>query len=663
MAVDFDERVAVRDMANAIRFLSADAVEAAQSGHPGMPLGMADIATVLFTDVLKYDAARPDWPDRDRFVLSNGHGSMLQYSLLHLAGYAAPDLDDIRRFRQLGSRATGHPEFNEPPGIEVTTGPLGQGVANAVGMALAEQLLAARWGDDLVDHRTFAFCGDGCLMEGVAQEAVSLAGHLGLSKLTLVFDDNATTIDGPTALATSEDHVARFAAANWDTIRIDGHDYDEIRRAFDQAAASPRPTLIAARTRIGFGAPTKEGSNTAHGAPLGAEELEGLRAALGWTAGPFEVPDRIAGAWHAAGRRGQSAREAWEARLADHPQADAFRAAHGPEMPAVLETAILSELDELRKAPPAEPTRKSGQRALGVAFGVMPGRLFGGSGDLTGSVLSLAPGMKDRSETGFAAQHMSYGVREHAMAAAVNGIACHGGLVPYAATYLAFSDYARPALRLAAMMKLRAVFVFTHDSIGVGEDGPTHQPIEQIAALRAIPGLRVYRPADAAETLECWLDALSGEGPSAMVLSRQKTPAVRCGPVEGMPARQGAYVVAEAERTREATLIATGTEVALALHVRTRLADAGIDIAVVSMPCCAVFDDQPASLREAVLGHVPRFSVEAGSRQGWSDYVMHRDHAFGLDGFGLSAPGPEVFTAMGLTVDAVADAIRKRLGR
>ncbi|WP_116083557.1 transketolase [Tropicimonas sp. IMCC34011] len=653
--------VGVRDMANALRILSADAVEAAQSGHPGMPLGMADIATVLFTEVLKYDASSPAWPDRDRFVLSNGHGSMLQYSLLHLTGYEGMPLKDIRAFRQRGSVATGHPERGEPLGVETTTGPLGQGVANAVGMALAERLLEARWGKDLVDHRTYAFCGDGCLMEGVAQEAISLAGHLGLSKLTLVFDDNSTTIDGSTDISTSERHLDRFAAAGWETMEIDGHDVAEIRSAFDRAFKSERPVFIAARTRIGFGAPTKEGSNTAHGAPLGAEELEGLRKALGWTAAPFEVPPEIGATWREAGARGTEQRRDWEVRLGNHDRGKEFMEAETGVLPETLQDAIRDEISNLVTEAVEEPTRKSGRRAASALFKLMPDRLFGGSGDLTGSVLSQAEGMTSVAEAGFAGQHMSYGVREHAMASAMNGIAAHGGLVPYGATYLTFCDYCRPAIRLAAMMKLRLIYVFTHDSIGVGEDGPTHQPIEQVMALRAIPGLNVYRPADAVETLECWLDAIEREGPSALILSRQKTPQVRLSHRPDMPARSGAYVLAEAEGKRDATLLATGTEVALALEARRLLADHGLNLAVVSVPCWERFDERPAAERHEILGSAPRFAVEAGTPLGWSDYVGSRENVFGLDDFGLSAPGPEVYEAKGLTAQIIAAKIQARL--
>lgn len=655
---------ALTDMANAIRMLSVEAVEAAQSGHPGMPLGMADLATVLFSEVLKYDAKAPDWPDRDRFVLSNGHGSMLLYSALYLSGYPGMALDDIRRFRQIDSLASGHPERNEPPGVETTTGPLGQGVANAVGMALAERLLNASFGDDLVDHRTYAFCGDGCLMEGVAQEAISLAGHMGLSKLTLIFDDNSTTIDGATSISTSDDHLARFRASGWEVMAIDGHDLPQIRAAFGAAQASDRPVLIAAKTRIGFGAPTKEGKSVAHGAPLGRDEIDGLRRALGWTAPAFEIPEDILTNWRAAGVRGQAQHVRWRERLNSVPAnlRAAFQRRQTARLPDGLEAAVQAAIEDAVQNPEAQPVRKASQAATGVIFGQMP-ELVGGSADLTGSVLSLAPGMRRVTPGDFDGSHLSYGVREHAMAAAMNGMAAHGGLRPYGATYLTFCDYCRPAIRLAAMMKLRVTFVFSHDSIGVGEDGPTHQPIEQVVSLRAIPGLRVYRPADAVETLECWLDALSADGPSAMILSRQKTPAVRQVSRPDMPARRGGYVLAEPDGARDATILATGTEVALAMDVRDRLAQAGLSVAVVSMPSTTVFDREPRDYRDNVLGDAPRFSIEAGSTQGWSDYTGQRDNAFGLDRFGLSAPGPEVFERMGLTAERIADEIRAKLAR
>lgn len=656
------EATCLREMANALRMLAVDAVENAQSGHPGMPLGMADLASVLFTRVLKFDAADPDWHDRDRFVLSNGHGSMLQYGLLYLSGYPDISLEDIKRFRQRGSMAAGHPEFRHPRGVETTTGPLGQGVANAVGMALAERILNGRFGDKLVDHRTYAFCGDGCLMEGVAQEAISLAGHLGLSKLTLVFDDNATTIDGTTSVATSEDHIKRFEAANWATIRIDGHDMKEIENAFAFAAISDRPTLIAARTRIGYGAPTKEGKSVAHGAPLGTEEVAGLKASLGWETPAFEIPAPILNAWRLAGQRSRNLRQDWSERLSASGRGGEFSAAVEGQRSGDLEAHFTGAIAALVANPVKEPVRKSSQRACGLLLRDLK-ELIGGSADLTGSVLSAAETMRPIVPNDYSGNHVSYGVREHAMAAVMNGMAAHGGVFPYGGTYLTFSDYCRPSLRLAALMQLSVVFLFSHDSIGVGEDGPTHQPIEQLASLRAIPGLNVYRPADAIEALECWYDAANRNGPAAMVVSRQATPQVRTRAENHMPARRGGYVLSPSDGPRDATLLATGTEVALALAVKDVLQVEGYKIAVVSMPCWERFDEQDSIYQRDVLGNAARFSIEAGSRFGWTQYVGHRDHAFGIDDFGLSAPGPQVFEEKGLTVEPIARRIMERLTR
>ncbi|MGN6548628.1 MAG: transketolase [Pararhizobium sp.] len=651
-----------RRMANALRMLAAEAVEAAGTGHPGMPLGMADIAAVLFTQVLKYDAAAPDWAGRDRFVLSNGHGSMLLYGLLYLTGSPHISIDDIRRFRKAGSKAAAHPEFRHPLGVETTTGPLGQGVANAVGMALAERLMNGRFGDALVDHRTYAFCGDGCLMEGVAQEAISLAGHLRLSKLTLVFDDNATTIDGPTSVSTSEDHVRRFEAAGWAAIRVDGHDQDAIADGFAFARTSERPTLIAARTRIGFGAPSKEGTSAAHGAPLGAAEVEGLRARLGWTAAPFDVPADVLDAWRAAGRRGAAEREAWQKRLeARDPveRAEFERQVEG-RLPEGMAKAVAAEVAAVIAAPVNEPVRRSSQHACGVLAGMMP-EIVGGSADLTGSVLSMAEGMRHVTPRDFSGSHVSYGIREHAMAAIMNGMAAHGGVRPYAGTYLTFSDYCRPSIRLAALMQLNVVFLFSHDSIGVGEDGPTHQPVEQLASLRAVPGLRVYRPADRVEALECWFDAVSRPGPSVMVVARQATEQGRTTRREDMPATRGGYVISASAGLRDATLLATGTEVALALDVQKRLKEEGLEISVVSLPCWRTFDMQDDWYRRQVLGNAPRFSIEAGARFGWARYVGDESHAFGVDDFGASAPASELYRRAGLTAEAIAEAVAVRL--
>ena len=574
------QKATLARMSNALRFLAVDAVEKANSGHPGMPLGMADIATVLFTRHLKFDAEHPNWPDRDRFILSNGHGSMLQYSLLHMLGYEGATIEEMQRFRQLHARTAGHPELGYLPGIETTTGPLGQGLANAVGFALGERLMNADFGDAIVDHRTWVFCGDGCLMEGVGQEAISLAGHLKLSKLTLVFDDNRTTIDGATSVSTSEDHAARFAAANWNVLHADGHDHDDIDAAMAKAKLADRPTVIIARTHIGFGAPTKEGKSVVHGSPLGAAELEGLRKNLSWPHGPFIVPQDIKSEWEVAGIRGSAECVEWEARLeqSDPALASEFKRRVSGALPSETEEEVRTAITKAVDAAKSEPIRKGSLHATEVLANSMP-ELTGGSADLTGSVLTMPANMSLALAGEFAGKHVGYGIREHIMAAAMNGLALHGGLLPYGGTYLTFSDYSRPAIRLAAIMNIRVVFLFSHDSIGVGEDGPTHQPIEHLAALRAIPNLRVYRPADTVEALECWLDAASHSGPSVMVVSRQSVDAVRCDHVTDMPSRRGGYVLDEAAGARDVTLIATGSEVDLAVKTKALLARNNVDAA------------------------------------------------------------------------------------
>ena len=647
-----------REMAHALRFLAADAVETAKTGHPGMPLGMADIATVLFSRHLKYDAAAPRWPDRDRFVLSNGHGSMLLYGLLHLTGYADASLDDLKRFRKARSRAAAHPEFGHMAGIETTTGPLGQGLATAVGMAIAERLLRAEFGADLVDHRTWVFAGDGCLMEGVSQEAISLAGHLGLARLTVVFDDNGTTIDGGTALSTMDDQRKRFEASGWATIAVDGHDPAAIDEALAFARSADRPTMIAARTRIGFGAPTKEGKAIVHGSPLGAEELAGLRRNLGWDHPAFEVPESLRAPWREAGQRGAGERAAWEARLAAAPsdlRAEFDRRIAG-RLPEGLEAEVKRAADETAVAADAIPIRQGSQKALALLAARLP-ELLGGSADLTGSVLSRPAGMAQLDLTTFAGRHLAYGIREHGMAAAMNGIALHGGFIPYGGTYFTFSDYARPAIRLAALMGIKVIFLFTHDSIGVGEDGPTHQPVEHLASLRAMPGIKVYRPADAVEALECWYDAVAGDGPSVMVAARQKVVPARTAARPDMPSRRGGYVLAEAEGERDVTLIATGSEVEIALATRARLAAAGVKAAVVSMPCVELFERQEKDYRAAVLGTAPRHVIEAASPYGWHRYTGEAGRVFGVETFGYSGSGPELYEAFGLTAEAITDAI------
>ncbi len=653
----------LRQMADALRALAMDAVEKAKSGHPGMPMGMADIATVLFTRYLRFDPLVPDWPDRDRFVLSNGHGSMLLYGLLHLLGYPDMTMAEIERFRQLGSRTAGHPERGHASGIEVTTGPLGQGLGNSVGMALAERLLAAQFGDSVVDHHTYVFCGDGCLMEGISHEALSLAGHLRLNKLIVFYDDNAISIDGPTELAVSDDQVLRFRAHGWAAERIDGHDTDAIAAAIERAHQSDRPSLIACRTIIAFGAPTKAGTAAAHGTALGADEIKGARERLGWSSPPFVIPDDILSAWRAAGARGAETRTAWEARLqalaAD--KRTEFLRRQRRELPAGLDDAVAALCADFTKANAKIATRQASGAVLDSLTRVAP-EMVGGSADLTPSNNTKAKDLKEVRPGDYSGRYIHYGVREHGMAAAMNGIAAHGGLIPYGGTFLTFSDYCRPSIRLSAFAKLGVVYVMTHDSIGLGEDGPTHQPVEHLAALRAIPGLYVYRPADAVETAECWALALRRrEAPSLLALTRQALPLLRRdAPSENLSAR-GAYVLTEAEGGRQVTLLATGSEVSIAMAARDALAKDGIRAAVVSMPCWELFEAAPKEYRDRVLGAAPRVGVEAAVEFGWDRWIGARGAFVGMQGFGASAPGEALYPHFGITAEKVAEAARSLL--
>ena len=649
-----------RRMADAIRALAIDAVQAANSGHPGMPMGMADAATALWTRTLKFDAADPRWPDRDRFVLSAGHGSMLLYALLHLTGQAGMTADDLRNFRQLHSPAAGHPEFGEHPGIETTTGPLGQGLATAVGMALAERLMAARFGKSLVDHRTWVIAGDGCLMEGISQEAISLAGHLKLDKLTVLWDDNAISIDGSTDLSTSEDQLKRFAAAGWATKRVDGHDAAAVAAALSMAQRSKKPTLIACKTIIGFSAPNKAGTSGVHGAPLGAAEADAAKAALGWTSAPFEVPDDIRAAWQTAGARGASPRRSWLKRLARHPMRAEFERVMAGRLPENFHDAVAALKADIAENRPKLASRQASQKALDALVPDVP-EMIGGSADLTGSNLTFVKGMGYVTPGNFAGRYIHYGIREHGMAAAMNGIALHGGLIPYAGTFFVFADYMRPALRLAALMRQRVIHVLTHDSIGLGEDGPTHQPVEHLASLRAMPGLFTFRPADAMETAECWELALRrAEGPSLLALSRQTLPSLRGDTAENRSAR-GGYVLAEADGVRQVTLLATGSEVAIAMEARMALAAEGIAAGVVSLPCWELFAQQDESYRAAVLGTVLRVGIEAGVAMGWERWLGADGIFIGMSSFGASAPFQELYKHFGITADAIVAATKKRL--
>ena len=654
-----------RRLANAIRALAMDAVEAANSGHPGMPMGMADAATALFTRHLKFHAADPRWPDRDRFVLSAGHGSMLIYALLYLTGYERPTLEDIKRFRQLGSPTAGHPENFELPGVEVTTGPLGQGVAMAVGLAIAERHLNATYGDDLVDHRTFVIAGDGCLMEGVNHEAVGLAGHLKLGRLIVLWDDNSITIDGSTELSRNEDVVARHQAAQWHVCECDGLNADDVSRAIEEALADPRPSLIRCKTIIGFGAPNKQGTAATHGAALGKEEVEAARAGLGLEPVEFTVPEDVLTAWRSAGKRGSIEHALWKERLEASERKDELLARLNGK---VSDAWLRPYLDKLLKDLKPVATRKASEMALEAINAAIPATV-GGSADLTGSNNTKTRALEPLTHDNYAGRYIYYGIREFGMAAAMNGMALHGGVIPYGGTFLVFTDYARPAIRLSALQNARAIYVMTHDSIGLGEDGPTHQPIEHLQSLRAIPQLEVYRPADAVETAECWALALQSDGPSILALTRQNLRPVRTEASSENLSARGGYRLKAAENPRKVIFIATGSEVEIALDSAAQLEAQGIGADVVSMPCTERFDAQPWDYREDILPDVSnreilRVSIEAGTTFGWERYTGLHGLRIGIDRFGVSAPAPDAYRFFGLTPDAVAarvtDFMKKR---
>ncbi|HEY9451938.1 MAG TPA: transketolase [Bradyrhizobium sp.] len=652
------------EMANAIRFLAIDAVERAKSGHPGMPMGMADVATVLFSRFLKFDPADPSWPDRDRFVLSAGHGSMLLYALLHLTGYEGVTPDELRAFRQWGSKTPGHPEYGHTPGVETTTGPLGQGIATAVGMALAERLMNARFGDDCVDHFTYVIAGDGCLMEGLSHEAISLAGHLGLSRLIVLFDDNQISIDGATSLSCSDDQLARFQASGWSACRIDGHDPEAIAAAIERARNSGRPSLIACRTLIGFGAPNRQGSEKAHGAPLGADEVAKTRDALNWPHPPFLIPEGVLMQWRKAGARGHAARRDWIERTR---RIDAMRSpfhdALNRNLPCGYVDAMARLRDRFGAERPTIATRQASQLVIDEIAGALP-NLLGGSADLTHSNLTRARTQHPVRPGDFGGSYIHYGVREHAMAAAMNGIALHGGFIPYGGTFLSFADYSRPAIRLAALMRIRVIHVMTHDSIGLGEDGPTHQPVEHLTSLRAIPNLLVFRPGDAVETAEAWDCALRAQNnPSVLCLSRQAMPTFREGGGEQNLVAFGAYVVIDPEEGRDVTLIATGSEVSIAMHAAELLASVNVHAAVVSAPCFELFRQQSREYRTAVLGRVPRIGIEAAVEGDWARWLGDDGEFVGMTGFGASAPAETLYREFGITADAVAKAALRRIAR
>ena len=643
-----------QQMANAIRALSMDAVEAAKSGHPGIPMGMADAATALFADHLKFDASAPDWPDRDRFILSAGHGSMLIYSLLHLTGYADMTIDELRNFRQLGARTAGHPEAGHAAGIETTTGPLGQGIANGVGFAMAERHLAARFGNSLVDHFTYVIAGDGCLMEGVSHEAASMAGHLGLGRLIILFDDNGISIDGSTDLAVSDDTTARFEAYGWQVIAVDGHDMGAVSGAIATAKAeAKKPSLIRCKTVIGFGAPTKAGTSGVHGAPLGGEEISGTRAALGWDHAPFEIPAEIIANWREVGSRGSAARAAWQARYDGADTVDFDKTLRGD-----WDTEIEEAVQQWKKSLAAEPqkiaTRVASQKAIEAILQACPA-MFGGSADLTGSNNTRVGAHENFSKGNYGGSYVHYGVREHGMAAAMNGIALHGGTIPYGATFLVFTDYCRPSIRLSALMRQRVIYVMTHDSIGLGEDGPTHQPVEHLAALRAIPNLHVFRPADAVETVEAWQCALASRStPSVLALSRQGLAQFRTNDLQVNKTAKGAYVAAGDPATSKVTLLASGSEVAIALAARDTLADKNLAATVVSVPCLELFWQQDSAYRKTVLGSGPRIVIEAALRQPWDRLLNEGDGFVGMNDFGASAPIADLYEHFNITSSAVA---------
>ncbi|RCW21928.1 transketolase [Ciceribacter lividus] len=651
-------------MANAIRFLAMDAVEKANSGHPGMPMGTADVATVLFTRFLKFDPKNPLWPDRDRFVLSAGHGSMLLYSLLYLTGYEDMTIEDIKQFRQLGAKTAGHPEYGHASGIETTTGPLGQGIANAVGMAIAEKKLATEFGAELMEHYTYVIAGDGCLMEGISQEAITLAGHLKLNKLIVLWDDNGISIDGAISLADSTDQHARFRASGWNTLSVDGHDPEAIAAALEEARKSDKPTMIACKTVIGYGAPNKAGTHKVHGSPLGADEIAAARKALGWGEEAFTIPADVLDAWRLAGLRSTKARKDWEERLAaaDADKRAEFTRRFAGDLPGNFDATIDAYKKKLAETKPTVATRKASEDALEVINGVLS-ETIGGSADLTGSNNTKTSQTKSITPTDFSGRYIHYGIREHGMAAAMNGIALHGGLIPYSGGFLIFSDYCRPSIRLAALMGIRVIHVLTHDSIGLGEDGPTHQPVEHMAALRAIPNLLMFRPADATETAECWQIALEQKHrPSGLALTRQNLVAARTEYEEKNLCASGAYELVSASDAK-VSIFASGSEVEIALKAQAELTGKGIPARVVSVPCFELFAEQPEAYREAIIGNAPvKIGVEAGIRQGW-DAIIGSDGVFiGMSSFGASGPYKELYKHFGITAEAVVAAAEARLG-
>ncbi len=648
-------------MANALRALAMDAVQAANSGHPGMPMGMADVATVLWRDFLRFDPAAPKWPNRDRFVLSAGHGSMLLYGLLHLTGYPGMTLDEIKNFRQLGSKTAGHPEYGHAEGIETTTGPLGQGLANAVGMALGERVWNARLGDEIIRHHTYAIAGDGCLMEGVSQEAITLAGHLGLGRLIVLFDDNGISIDGPTSLSTSEDQIGRFKAAGWNTASVDGHDAAAIKAALTKAHGDQsKPWLIACKTIIGFGSPNKQGTAATHGSPLGADEIKAARETLGWAHPAFDIPGDVRAAWQASSAKGAGERVEWSKRWEklDKGTRDAFEHPAGAAKEAIAKAIGAAKAEAATEAK-EKATRVWSEATLGHLVPALPA-LIGGSADLTGSNNTKVKGQEPVTKGNYGGSYVYYGIREHGMAAAMNGLALYGGLIPYGGTFMVFTDYCRPAIRLSALMRQRVIYVMTHDSIGLGEDGPTHQPVEHLAALRAIPNVRVFRPADGVETAECWELAIKTiDGPSILALTRQGVPNLRKDSTGENMCAKGAYVIHGNAAKRDVTLIATGSEVGLAVKAAEALAGEGISAVVVSVPSFELFRAQPEAYISEVLGQAPRVGIEAAVKQGWQELLRRKDVFIGMSDFGASAPAGKLYEHFGITPAKVVEAARR----
>jgi transketolase len=652
--------VSPRMMANAIRALSMDAVQKANSGHPGLPMGAADVATALFGDILKFDASAPHWPDRDRFILSAGHGSMLLYSLLYLTGYKDMTIEQIKNFRQWGSITAGHPEYGHATGIETTTGPLGQGIANAVGFAIAERHLNARFGDDLVNHKTYVLCGDGCLMEGISQEALALAGHLRLKNLIVMWDDNGISIDGKITMSDSTDQLQRFAASGWNVVRVDGHDHNAVYQALLTAQHADRPSMIACKTIIGFGATNKQGTKDVHGSPLGPDEIAVARKTLNWDSAPFVIPADIMAKWRDVGARGSSARAEWEKRLAASPHKAEFTRVMSGALPANFDAAIAAFKKELAAKPPHIATRNSSQNALDVINPVVV-EAIGGSADLTGSNNTKSKDLTALNAADYGGRYVYYGIREHGMAAALNGMALHGGVIPYGGTFFCFTDYCRPSIRLAALMGIRSIFVMTHDSIGLGEDGPTHQPVEHMAAMRVIPNILVLRPCDAVEAVECWQIALESEKtPSILVLTRQKLKPARLTYSAKNLCRLGAYEVQASAKKSKAVIFASGSEVEIAMDAKAALDKKGVPTRVVSVPSMELFERQSKAYKASVMGSEKiRIAIEAGVRTGWDKFIGVDGHFIGMTGFGASAPAETLFEKFGITAKAAVKAAMK----